>query len=66
MLQLTDYKKLNKKEGPSEDASNPLRRRNKIIMGERGRETGWEREEEKGDRIRYGGRQVRSPEHQEK
>ena len=44
MLQSTDPKKLNKKEGPSEDASIPLRRGNKIIMGGRGREgPGWER-----------------------
>jgi len=46
MIQLTDYKtdykKLNKKEGPCEDASVPLRRGNKIIMGCR-------REEEKGE-----------------
>ena len=33
-----DYKKFNKKEGPSNDASIPLRRGNKIIMGGRGRE----------------------------
>jgi hypothetical protein len=34
MIQL----KLNKKEGPSVDASIPLRRENKIILGGRGRE----------------------------
>jgi hypothetical protein len=40
----TGPKKLNKKEGPSEDASIPLRKRNKIIKRVRGREgTGWER-----------------------
>ena len=36
--------KLNKKEGQIVDASIPLRRGNKIIMGGRGREgPGWER-----------------------
>ena len=36
--------KLNKEEGHTMDASNPLRRRNKIIIGGRGREgPGWER-----------------------
>jgi hypothetical protein len=34
----TDPKKLNKKEGPSKDASIPPGRGNKIIMGGRGRE----------------------------
>lgn len=38
MSQPTDLKKFNKKEGPSEDASTPLRSRNKIVMGNRGRE----------------------------
>jgi hypothetical protein len=33
----TDHIKFNKKEGPSEDALIPLRRRNKIIMGGRGK-----------------------------
>jgi hypothetical protein len=33
-----DYKKFNKKEGPSNDASIPLRRGKKIITGGRGRE----------------------------
>jgi hypothetical protein len=33
-----DYKKFNKKEGPSNDASIPLRRVKKIITGGRGRE----------------------------
>jgi hypothetical protein len=43
--------KPNKKGGPSVDASIPLRRGNKIIMGGRGREgPGWERG---GCRIRY-------------
>ena len=46
MLHSTDPKKLNKKEGPSEDASIPLRRGNKIVMGDRGRKgTVWERGE---------------------
>ena len=31
-------KKLNKKKGPSDDASIPLRRKNRIIKGKRGRE----------------------------
>ena len=38
MIQLSDHMKLNRKEGPSVDASIPLRRGNKIIMGGRGRE----------------------------
>jgi hypothetical protein len=37
MIHPTDSKKLNKKEGPNEDASIPLRRGNKIITGGRGR-----------------------------
>jgi hypothetical protein len=64
MVYPTDPKKLDKKEGPSEDASIPLRRRNKITMGGRGKErTRWERGtrcergggEGKGGRIRYQG-----------
>jgi hypothetical protein len=44
MIQFTDQIKFNKKEGPSEAASIPLRRENKIIMGGRGRERPvWER-----------------------
>jgi hypothetical protein len=35
MIQLTGHMKFNKKEGPSEDASIPLRRENKIIMKSR-------------------------------
>jgi hypothetical protein len=38
MIHLTKCVKFNKKEDPSEDASIPLRRGNKIIMGFRGRE----------------------------
>ena len=56
MIQLTDHMKLNKKEGQSVDASIPLRRGNKIIMGGRGREgPGWERGQggEEGNMIRY-------------
>ena len=54
MIQFTDHMKFNKKKGLSEDASIPLRRGNKIIMGDRGREGGtWVGEW--GDRIRYGG-----------
>jgi hypothetical protein len=33
VIQLIDHMKLNKKEGPSVDASIPIRRGNKIIMG---------------------------------
>jgi hypothetical protein len=43
MIHLTDPKKL-KKKGPSEDASIPLRRGDKITTRGRGREgPGWER-----------------------
>jgi hypothetical protein len=38
MIQSTDHKELNKKKSPSEDASIPLRRGKKIIMGGRERE----------------------------
>jgi hypothetical protein len=38
MIQLTGHMKLNKKEGPSVDASVLLRRGNKITTGGRGRE----------------------------
>ena len=58
MIQFTDNMKLNKKEGPSVDASIPLRRGNKIIMGVRRKEgPRWERRrgKGKGGRIRYGG-----------
>ena len=69
MIHPTDSKKLNKMGGPSEDSSIPLRRGNKIVMGDRGREgSQWEmRGEEKnqGNRVRYGTRQKRSPECQE-
>jgi hypothetical protein len=50
MVQLKDCMKVNKKEGQSVDASNPLTRGNKIITGGRERERpGWERRRE-GDR----------------
>ena len=68
-IQPTYCKKFNNKEGPSEDASIPLRRGNKIITGGRGRvgpgsEMGVE--EEKGMVVRNGGQQQeRSPEGQE-
>ena len=56
--------KPNKKGGPSVDASIPLRRGNKIIMGGRGREgPGWQREG--GVWTRYLKRQESSPEGQE-
>ena len=52
MIQPTDHKKFNKKEGPSEDASIPLRRENKIIMGGRGsEELGW-KTGGRGERMR--------------
>ena len=45
MVQLTEFMKLNKEEGPRVDSSIPLRRGNKIIIGGRGREgPRWERE----------------------
>jgi hypothetical protein len=66
MLHSTDPKKINKKEGPSEDASILFRKGNKIIMGGRGREgLGCERGGDKRGRIRYGNRQERGPEGQE-
>jgi hypothetical protein len=47
MMQLKDHMKLNKKEGQSVDASNPLRRENKIIMRSRRKKgPGWKRGEE--------------------
>ena len=66
MLQIIDLMKHNKKEGPSVDTSFPLMRRKKIFMGGRGREKHeWERGGEKGDMIKYGRRQQRSPKYQE-
>ena len=56
-IQSTDHKKCSKQKGASKDASIPLRRGNKIITGDRGREEpGWEMGEggEKGGKIRYG------------
>jgi hypothetical protein len=38
MVQFTDHRKLNKKEGPNVDTSIPLTRENKITMGGRERE----------------------------
>jgi hypothetical protein len=60
MMYPTEPKKLNKKQGPSEDVSIPLRRGNKIIMGGRGRrdlggsgERGQDQvSEESGERFR--------------
>jgi hypothetical protein len=37
VIQPTDPKKFNKREGPNMDASIPLRRVNRIIIGDRGR-----------------------------
>ena len=48
MIHPTDPKKLNKKEGSSEDASIPLRKENKIIMGVRKGEESGGRGMEKG------------------
>ena len=65
---LTNSMKLNKNEGQSVDSSIPLRRRNKIITGGRGREEhGYKRGGggKEGSRIRYGKRQERNPEGQE-
>ena len=51
MIQLTDHMTLNKNEGPSVDPSIPLRRRNKIITGGRGREgPRWNNEGEEKNR----------------
>ena len=48
MIKFIDCMKINKKEGPSVDASILLRRGKKIIMGGRGRERlGWEGERKK-------------------
>ena len=52
---------LNKKEGPSEDASISLRKGNKIIMGGRGREGLGGRGEGEGGQNQLWGRQKRSP-----
>ena len=58
----TEPEKLNKKEGPSEDASIPLRRGNKIIMGGRRREN-WvgEQRRKKGGKDQEWERQERDP-----
>lgn len=37
MIQLKDHMKFNKKKGPSEDTSIPLRKGNKLITGGRGK-----------------------------
>jgi len=67
MIQLTDHMKLRNKEDQNMDASVLLRKGNKIITGDRGREgPGWERGKREGGRIRYGKRQEKSPEGQEK
>ena len=45
MIQLKDHMKFNKKKGPSEDTSIPLRRGKKIIMRDKVKEApGWEME----------------------
>lgn len=62
----TDPTKLNKKAGPSKNASIPLRSAKKIITGSRGREgPGWKGPGKKGSGIRYVWRQERNPESQE-
>ena len=64
--QPTERKKFNKQEGPTEDASIPLRRGNKIVTGGRGKEgPEWERDREGKRRTgpgMGGGGQKRSPE----
>ena len=60
MTQLTCHMKVNKKEGPSVDASVPLSWENKISTGARrweGREWEWETGGNKGKEDQYGGRQ---------
>jgi hypothetical protein len=61
-IQPRDLRKFNKQKGPSEDASIPLRRGNKIIMGGSKRE-GPGREKggsgHRGNGSRYGGRDRR-------
>jgi hypothetical protein len=52
MIYSTDHKKLNNKKGPSKKASITLRSEGNKDRG---------RSRRKGDRIRYGGRQVRRP-----
>jgi hypothetical protein len=64
MRQLTDHRKLKKKEDQSVNASILLRRWNKIIMEGRVRK-GTRRERGKGSRLRYGKTQERSTESQE-
>jgi hypothetical protein len=57
-IQSTKLKKVNKQKGPSEDASIPLEREKKKIMGGRGREgPGWKTrwDGEKGNVIGYRG-----------
>jgi hypothetical protein len=49
IIQFIELKKVNKLKGTSEDASIPLRREKKAMMGGRGREQSeWERGEGKG------------------
>ena len=67
-IQSTELKKVNKPKGSSEDASIPLGREKKVIVGGRGKEgPGWERGqgEEEGNMIRHGGAE-RSLEGQQK
>jgi hypothetical protein len=56
MIQPTDHKKFNKKKDPSEDASIPLRRGNKITGGTRREAPGWERGGGKGEQDQEWGR----------
>jgi hypothetical protein len=58
MVLMTYHRKLNKKEGPSMDTSFSLRRRNKIIMGDKGREEGEKGGREGGRNL--GGRRMTS------
>jgi hypothetical protein len=52
-MQTAALKKVNKPKGQSEDASIPLGRQRKVIIGGKGREgPGWEVGGEKGDMIK--------------
>jgi hypothetical protein len=65
---IQDHMELNKKEGQNLEASNPLRRGNKIIMGGRGREEPRQDGEGNGKEVGrawYRNRHEKSPEDQE-
>ena len=51
----TEHKKVKNQKGPTEEASIPLGRKKKIIMGDKRRKgSRWKRGWEKGSMIRYG------------